>query len=440
MASCGQFAGMLSRTLAAGQNNFTQQARRFLSVHEHFSWGLLRDNGVPTPRGEVARSAEEAHKIAQDLNCKDMVVKAQVLAGGRGLGQFDSGLKGGVKIVYSADEAKDMAGQMIGHTLVTKQTGERGRICEKVLVCERLYSRKEFYFALVMDRAFMGPAIVASSEGGMDIEKVAATNPDAIIKEGVDIKVGLTEEQARRVAGKIGFDEASVDQAVQVMMRLYDLFLKHDASLIEINPLSEESSGKVICMDAKINFDDNAHYRQKEVFGFRDWSQEDDREVRASKADLNYIGLDGSIGCLVNGAGLAMATMDIIKLHGGAPANFLDVGGGATAQQVTEAFKIISEDPKVTAVLVNIFGGIMRCDIIAKGIIQAATSLQLNIPLVVRLQGTRVEDAKALIAHSGLRILPVDDLDEAAKMVVRLSNIVSLAKESSVDVSFSFPI
>eukprot|EP00117_Sycon_ciliatum_P039614 scpid75944/ scgid4397/ Succinyl-CoA ligase [ADP-forming] subunit beta, mitochondrial; ATP-specific succinyl-CoA synthetase subunit beta; Succinyl-CoA synthetase beta-A chain len=311
---------------------------------------------------------------------------------------------------------------------------------DKVLVCERLYSRKEFYFALVMDRAFMGPAIVASSEGGMDIEKVAATNPDAIIKEGVDIKVGLTEEQARRVAGKIGFDEASVDQAVQVMMRLYDLFLKHDASLIEINPLSEESSGKVICMDAKINFDDNAHYRQKEVFGFRDWSQEDDREVRASKADLNYIGLDGSIGCLVNGAGLAMATMDIIKLHGGAPANFLDVGGGATAQQVTEAFKIISEDPKVTAVLVNIFGGIMRCDIIAKGIIQAATSLQLNIPLVVRLQGTRVEDAKALIAHSGLRILPVDDLDEAAKMVVRLSNIVSLAKESSVDVSFSFPI
>lgn len=436
-----------SRVLAAGSPALSpsQQQRRHLSVHEHLSMGLLRDAGIAVPRFKVASSAEEALQLAQEIGkasgAPDVVVKAQVLAGGRGKGTWDSGLKGGVKLVFSAEEAKSMAEKMINHKLFTKQTGKEGRLCQKVMIAERLYSRREFYFAITMERAFGGPVLVGSSQGGVNIEEVAVENPTAIIKEPVDINLGLQKEQAVYVAKEMGFSAGSIDKAANYITKLYnDIFLKYDATMVEINPMSEDNHGEVYCMDAKISFDDNAAYRQKNIFTLRDWSQEDDRDRRAADADLNYIGLDGNIGCLVNGAGLAMATMDIIKLHGGAPANFLDVGGGATAQQVTEAFRLITSDSKVNAILVNIFGGIMRCDVIAQGIVTAAAELDMKIPIVVRLQGTRVDDAKALIATSKMKILACDNLDEAAQMVVKLSTIVNLAREAAVDVKFELPL
>jgi succinyl-CoA synthetase beta subunit len=306
---------------------------------------------------------------------------------------------------------------------------------------ERLYIRREFYFAITMERSFGGPVLVGSSQGGVNIEEVAAENPGAIIKEPVDIVAGITKAQALFVAKEMGFGQNSLDKASDYIIKLYrDIFLKLDASMVEINPMTEDSNGNVYCMDAKISFDDNAAYRQKEVFALRDWSQENELDHRAAQIDLNYIALDGSIGCLVNGAGLAMATMDIIKLNGGTPANFLDVGGGATAQQVTEAFKLITSDSRVNAILVNIFGGIMRCDVIAQGIVAAAEQLSLKVPIVVRLQGTRVDDAKAIIASSGMKILACDNLDDAANMVVKLSNIVTLAKEVAVNVKFELPL
>uniref|UniRef100_UPI00398E6BF9 succinate--CoA ligase [ADP-forming] subunit beta, mitochondrial-like n=1 Tax=Pristiophorus japonicus TaxID=55135 RepID=UPI00398E6BF9 len=421
-------------------NEIQQQQQRNLSLHEYLSMDLLKDAGISIPRGQVASSADEAFKAAKALGSKDVVVKAQVLAGGRGKGEFEGGLKGGVKIVYSPEEVRDIASRMIGRKLVTKQTGEKGRICNQVFICERRYPRREYYFAITMDRSYQGPVLIGSSHGGVNIEDVAAETPDAIIKEPVDIMEGIKKEQAVKVAQQMDFPVALIDDAADVIVRLYELFVKYDATLIEINPMVEDSSGVVMCMDAKITFDSNAAYRQKQVFDLQDWSQEDERDREAAKADLNYIGLDGSIGCLVNGAGLAMATMDIIKLHGGTPANFLDVGGGATAQQVTEAFKLITSDKKVQAILVNIFGGIMRCDIIAQGIITAVSDLNLKIPIVVRLQGTRVDDAKAIIAASSLKILACDDLDDAARMVVKLSEIVSLAKEAQVNVNFQLPI
>ncbi|KAK3556535.1 hypothetical protein QTP70_009211 [Hemibagrus guttatus] len=416
------------------------QQQRNLSLHEYLSIGLLKEAGISVPAGLVASSPEEAYTVAKQIGSKDLVVKAQVLAGGRGKGTFEGGLKGGVRIVYSPEEARDISSQMIGKKLFTKQTGEAGRICNQVFICERRYPRREYYFAITMERSFQGPVLIGSSQGGVNIEDVAAENPDAIVKEPINIVEGIKMEQAIKVARKMGFPEALVNEAAENMIKLYDLFMKYDASMLEINPMVEDSSGIVMCMDAKINFDSNAAYRQEKIFDLRDWSQEDIRDRQAAKADLNYIGLDGTIGCLVNGAGLAMATMDIIKLHGGTPANFLDVGGGATAHQVTEAFKLITSDKKVQAILVNIFGGIMRCDIIAQGIIMAVRDLDLKIPIVVRLQGTRVDDAKALIAASPLKILACDDLDEAAKMVVKLSEIVSLAKEAQVDVKFQLPI
>ncbi|XP_066266731.1 succinate--CoA ligase [ADP-forming] subunit beta, mitochondrial-like isoform X2 [Branchiostoma lanceolatum] len=427
------------RALGVCPNVHVTQQRRNLSLHEYHSLQLLRDAGVVTPRGEVARTPEEAFEKAKKLGGEDVVIKAQVLAGGRGKGSFDSGLKGGVKIVFSPEECQDIATKMLGHKIFTKQTGEAGRICNEVLLVERLYPRREFYFAIVMERAYGGPAIVASSQGGVNIEEIAEEYPDAIIKEGIDIVDGLTIEQARGVAAKMNFQTDLQEEAAEMMVKIYEMFSRTDATMVEINPMSEDSNGKVYCMDAKVRFDDNAEYRQKDIFALRDWSQEDERDIQAAKADLNYIGLDGNIGCLVNGAGLAMATMDIIKLHGGSPANFLDVGGGATAAQVTEAFKLITSDPNVQAIMVNIFGGIMRCDVIAQGIIDAATELDLKVPIVVRLQGTQVDDAKALIAASGLRILACDNLDDAAKMAVRLSTIVQLAKQTKVDVKFELP-
>ncbi|KAG9510628.1 Succinate--CoA ligase [ADP-forming] subunit beta, mitochondrial, partial [Fragariocoptes setiger] len=415
-------------------------AKRHLNVHEHMSMKLLKNNGVLVPKFGVAKTPQDAARIARELASKDFVVKAQVLTGGRGKGHFDSGLKGGVKMAYSESEVSKLAEQMLGKRLITKQTGEKGLICNEVMIVERLYPRKEFYLAIMMERSFDGPVILASSMGGVNIEEIAAENPEAIITEPIDINTGVTLEQARRVAEKLGFSENSLDEATTMISRLYDTFIKNDASMVEINPFVEDTTGKVLCLDAKCRFDDNAAFRHKELFDSRDWSQSDKREHQANEHNLNYISLDGDIGCLVNGAGLAMATMDIIKLHGGNPANFLDVGGGATSKQVTEAFRIISSDPKVQAILVNIFGGIMRCDIIAEGIISAAETLNLKTPIIVRLQGTRVDDAQAIMTASNMRIHAKDDLDEAARLAVKLSQIVSLAKSADVGVNFELPI
>lgn len=430
LASCKQL-------LSAKLQTPLVMSSRSLNLHEHYSLGLLEEEGVPVPRGSVASTSQQVRSIIEGYGLSDAVLKAQVLAGGRGKGYFSSGLKGGVRICYSIDEAVKASEGMLGHTLFTKQTGEQGRPCNEVMVCERVYCRKEFYFAIVMDRTVNGPCIIVSTEGGMNIEDVARDDPDKIVKIPVDIKTGITEEATSKVADTLGLEGDQRLQCKSAAEKLYNLFVKYDGTLLEINPLAELTDGRVLCLDCKINFDDNAEYRHPELFKKRDWSQEDIRDVEASNAGLNYIGLDGSIGCLVNGAGLAMATMDIIKLHGGDPANFLDVGGGATAAQVTEAFKIISSDQKVKAILVNIFGGIMRCDIIAQGILDAATNLKLEIPLIVRLQGSNVKEAKALMAMSKVKILPIDSMDEAASMAVKLSEIVGKAQEMHVKLDFS---
>ncbi|XP_014284486.1 succinate--CoA ligase [ADP-forming] subunit beta, mitochondrial [Halyomorpha halys] len=417
----------------------TYEQRRNLNVHEYISYTLLNDAGIPVPKFGVAKSAQEASEIAQKLGIKDIVLKAQVLAGGRGKGHFKGGLKGGVKMVFTPEEAANTAGKMIGDYLITKQTGEKGRICNSVMVTERKFPRKEYYFAIMMERAFSGPVVIASSQGGVNIEEVAAENPDAILYIPIDITTGLSKQQAEDIAVKVGLTDKK-EQTAQMLLNMYDLFVKKDALLIEINPYAEDSNGDYFSLDAKFRFDDNAEFRQKDLFELRDWTQEDSKEVEAAKHNLNYIALDGDIGCLVNGAGLAMATMDIIKLHGGEPANFLDVGGGATANQVKEAFKIITADPKVYAIMVNIFGGIMRCDVIAEGIIAAVKELDLKIPIICRLQGTNVDDAKILIAHSGMKILPCDNLDEAARLAVKLSSIVGLARAAHLDVNFEMPL
>jgi len=428
----------VAKVVSPACTNFNQ--KRDLSVHEHVSMSLLQEAGVPVPKFGVAKSAAEAKKIAEDIASNDLVVKAQVLAGGRGKGHFAGGAKGGVRLVYSPEEVEEASAGMIGDFLITKQTGAEGRICNSVMVTERKYTRKEFYIAFMNERSFHGPVCIASSEGGVNIEEVAEKNPDAIVKFPIDVMKGLDIEGAKNIAKGIGVHEKKVDEVAQILLNLYDLFQKKDASMVEINPFAEDSTGNFVCLDAKLKFDDNAEFRQKAVFDQRDWSQEDKREVEAANYNLNYIALDGDIGCMVNGAGLAMATMDIIKLHGGSPANFLDVGGGATADQVKEAFKIITGDPKVNALLVNIFGGIMRCDVIAEGIIAAARELNLVTPIVVRLQGTNVDEAKVMIGSSGLKILPVDNLDEAARLSCKLSKIVAVARDAHLDVKFEMPI
>jgi len=428
----------VAKVVSPACTNFNQ--KRDLSVHEHVSMSLLQEAGVPVPKFGVAKSAAEAKKIAEDIASNDLVVKAQVLAGGRGKGHFAGGAKGGVRLVYSPEEVEEASAGMIGDFLITKQTGAEGRICNSVMVTERKYTRKEFYIAFMNERSFHGPVCIASSEGGVNIEEVAEKNPDAIVKFPIDVMKGLDVEGAKNIAQGIGVHEKKVDEVAQILLNLYDLFQKKDASMVEINPFAEDSTGNFVCLDAKLKFDDNAEFRQKAVFDQRDWSQEDKREVEAANYNLNYIALDGDIGCMVNGAGLAMATMDIIKLHGGSPANFLDVGGGATADQVKEAFKIITGDPKVNALLVNIFGGIMRCDVIAEGIIAAARELNLVTPIVVRLQGTNVDEAKVMIGSSGLKILPVDNLDEAARLSCKLSKIVAVARDAHLDVKFEMPI
>ncbi|XP_046393573.1 succinate--CoA ligase [ADP-forming] subunit beta, mitochondrial [Ischnura elegans] len=428
---------LLSAAHQKSVNN--EQQKRQLNVHEHMSYTILKEGGIPVPKFGVATTKAEAKEIASKLNVKDIVLKAQVLAGGRGKGSFKNGFKGGVRMVTTPDEAEEIAGKMIGQYLVTKQTGEKGRICNSVMVTERKFTRKEYYMAIMLERAFQGPAVIASAQGGVNIEEVAAENPEAIVTEPIDIIEGISKEKAVKIAKAIGLEDRQ-DEVADILLNLYNLLIKKDALLIEVNPFAEDTDGKFFCLDAKLRFDDNAEFRQKEIFSKRDWTQEDEKEVEAAKYNLNYIALDGDIGCMVNGAGLAMATMDIIRLHGGMPANFLDVGGGATAQQVKEAFKIITADPKVNALMVNIFGGIMRCDVIAEGIIAAAKELELRVPIVCRLQGTNVDDAKVLIAASGLKILPCDNLDEAARLAVKLSSIVSLAKSARLDVNFEIPI
>ncbi|XP_026581853.1 succinate--CoA ligase [ADP-forming] subunit beta, mitochondrial-like [Pseudonaja textilis] len=397
---------------------------------------LLAEAGVSVPYGSVARTPEEAYRAARKVGTQDLVVKAQVLAGGRETGVFEGGLRGGVQIVGSPEEARAVATRMIGKRLVTKQTRERGRICHQVFVCERRYLRKEYYFAISMEREFQGPVMVASSQGGLQIEDVVAEKPASILKEPVDIVTGLRMSQAVPLAARMGFPEGLAEEAADTMVKLYDFFIGHDAVLLEINPLVEDSTGRVMCMDAKVIFDGNAAFLQPRIFTMQDWTQVDEKEREAADADLNYIALGGNIGCLVNGAGLAMATMDLLQLHGGSPANYLSVGGGATVEQVTEAFQLITSDEKVQAILVNIFGGLMRCDVIARGIILSAEDLALKVPIVARLQGTRVDDAKVLFAESGLKILACNDLDRAAATAVALAEIMRLAKDLHVDVNF----
>ncbi|KAL1591905.1 succinate--CoA ligase beta chain [Paraconiothyrium brasiliense] len=396
--------------------------------------------GIGVPKGGVATTAAEAEKVATEIGGEDAVIKAQVLAGGRGKGTFDNGFKGGVRVVYSPREASILADQMIGHKLITKQTGAAGRLCNAVYIVERKFARREFYLAVLMDRASQGPVIVASSQGGMDIETVAKEHPEAIITTHINFHEGVTDDIARNIATELGFSEQCIEEAKDTIQNLYKVFMEKDATQIEINPLSETTDHRVLAMDAKLNFDDNADFRQKEVFEWRDVTQEDPDEVKAASSGLNFIKLDGDIGCLVNGAGLAMATMDIIKLNGGSPANFLDVGGGATPEAIKQAFELITSDPKVTAIFVNIFGGIVRCDAIAKGLISVVETMNLRIPIIARLQGTNGEQAHKLINESGLKIFSIDDLQAAAEKSVQFSKVVKMARDIDVGVEFTLGI
>jgi succinyl-CoA synthetase beta subunit len=389
-----------------------------MNIHEYQAKELFEKFGVATPKGMVASTTAEAGTAAREIGGSGLVVKAQVHAGGRGKGTFKNGFKGGVHVVNTAEEARDIAGQMLGQTLVTHQTGPEGKLVSKVLIAKSVDIAKEHYFAILFDRATSRHAIIASTEGGMNIEEVAAKTPEKIFKEFIHPTLGLQGYQCRKIAAALNLRGPLMNQAVKLFTALTNLYMKCDCSLVEVNPLAVTTDGQLVALDAKFNFDDNALYRQKDIMAMRDTTEEDPREVAASAFGLNYIGLDGNIACLVNGAGLAMATMDIIKHHGGTPANFLDVGGGASKEQVAAAFKIILGDPNVKGILVNIFGGIMDCDVIAHGIIAAAQETHLSIPLVVRLEGNNVAAGKATLAGSGLAITGADDLDDAAKKVV----------------------
>jgi succinyl-CoA synthetase beta subunit len=382
-----------------------------MKIHEYQGKEILRQFHVPVPRGYPAFSVLEASEAAQKLGGPVWVVKAQIHAGGRGKG-------GGVKLARSLDDVKKLAGEILGMQLKTHQTGPEGQKVRRLYIEEGADIKKELYVSLVTDRASQKVALIASSEGGMDIEEVAHASPEKIITELVDPLAGLTDAQARKVAAAIGLPEATHAQAVTLFQNLYRCYMETDASLVEINPLNCDSKGNLIALDAKFNFDSNALFRHPEIVAYRDLDEEDPAEIEASKFDLAYIQLDGNIGCLVNGAGLAMATMDTIKLFGGEPANFLDVGGGATAEKVTEAFKIMLSSPKVKAILVNIFGGIMRCDTIAEGVIAACKAVNLSVPLVVRMKGTNEELGKKMLKDSGLPIISADTMAEAATKIV----------------------
>ncbi|MGZ6096749.1 MAG: ADP-forming succinate--CoA ligase subunit beta [Myxococcaceae bacterium] len=382
-----------------------------MKIHEYQGKELFRKYGVPTPRGVLATTPEEAEKAATSLGTPVVVVKAQIHAGGRGKG-------GGVKLAKSPAEAKQLASQILGMMLKTHQTGPEGQKVNKVYVEEGLPIEREFYLGMTLDRATSRLSLMASSEGGVEIEEVAAKHPEKILLESIDPVVGLAEYQARKLAFGLGLKGDSIGKFVAFARALYRSYIETDASLVEVNPLVLLKDGSVVALDAKLNFDDNALYRHKELLGYRDVAEEDPIEAQAKEFDLAYISLDGNIGCMVNGAGLAMATMDTIKLVGGQPANFLDVGGGASKEKVTEAFKLILSAKAVKAVLINIFGGIMKCDVIAEGVVAAAREVKLSVPLDVRLEGTNVEQGKEILRHSGLPIIPADNLRQAAEKAV----------------------
>src|SRR5487761_2508249 len=382
-----------------------------MKIHEYQGKEILREFGVPTPRGVACFSVEEAVNAAKQLGGKVWVVKAQIHAGGRGKG-------GGVKVAKSLDEVRQFAGQILGMHLITHQTGPEGQVVRRLLIEEGAQIVKEFYVGMVVDRASQRVALLASSEGGMEIEEVAKHSPEKIRTVRIDPVTGLTDKEGAEVARSIGIPDVANAEAVKVLQGLYRAFVEKDAMLAEINPLIITADNRVVALDAKFNFDSNALYRRPEIVAYRDLDEEDPAEIEASKFELSYIQLDGNIGCLVNGAGLAMATMDIIKLYGGSPANFLDVGGGANKEKVTEAFKIMLGNPKVKAILVNIFGGIMRCDTIAEGVIAACKAVNLNVPLVVRMKGTNEDLGKKLLKDSGLPIITAESMADAAKAVM----------------------
>ncbi|HSI13852.1 MAG TPA: ADP-forming succinate--CoA ligase subunit beta [Chthoniobacter sp.] len=389
-----------------------------MNIHEYQARELFEKFGVATTKGAVASTPDEAAAVAQKLGTKEFVVKAQIHAGGRGKGTFKSGFQGGVKITDSIEKVRELAGKMLGEVLVTNQTGPEGKLVSKVLIAEPATIARELYFAILLDRASGAPVIVASTEGGVDIEAVAEHTPEKIFSEPIHPTLGLQAFQTRKIAKALGLSGAQIGAAGKLFTNMFKLFLARDCSQIEVNPLVVTDKGEILALDAKFAFDDNALYRQPEIVAMRDKSEEDPREVAASEYSLNYIGLDGNIACLVNGAGLAMATMDIIQYAGGKPANFLDVGGGASKDQVTAAFKIILSDPHVEGILVNIFGGIMDCNVIATGIVAAAKEVGLKIPLVVRLEGNNVEAGKKTLAESGLSLTGASDLADAAKKIV----------------------
>uniref|UniRef100_A0A8C2PFA7 Succinate--CoA ligase [GDP-forming] subunit beta, mitochondrial n=1 Tax=Capra hircus TaxID=9925 RepID=A0A8C2PFA7_CAPHI len=440
--------------LAARSQVVQLTSRRWLNLQEYQSKKLMSDNGVKVQRFFVADTASEALEAAKRLNAKEIVLKAQILAGGRGKGVFSSGLKGGVHLTKDPKVVGQLAKQMIGYNLATKQTPKEGVKVKKVMVAEALDISRETYLAILMDRSCNGPVLVGSPQGGVDIEEVAASNPELIFKEQIDIIEGIKDSQAQRMAENLGFLGPLKNQAADQIKKLYNLFLKIDATQVEVNPFGETPEGQVVCFDAKINFDDNAEFRQKDIFAMDDKSENEPIENEAARYDLKYIGLDGNIACFVNGAGLAMATCDIIFLNGGKPANFLDLGGGVKESQVYQAFKLLTADPKdsspvpcalgnaikfsassdalclcldplfpspahgVEAILVNIFGGIVNCAIIANGITKACRELELKVPLVVRLEGTNVHEAQNILSNSGLPITSAVDLEDAAKKAV----------------------
>jgi succinyl-CoA synthetase beta subunit len=389
-----------------------------MNIHEYQAKSVLREFGVPVPRGIPAMTVEEATKAAHQLGGPVWVVKAQIHAGGRGKG-------GGVKVVKSIADVQKEAERLLGSTLVTHQTGPAGRVVRRLYIEEGSAIDREFYLSALVDRATGRVAFVVSTEGGMDIEEVARTHPEKIITLTIDPTTGVMPHHARRVAKALGLTNDLAKQAGAVVEKLFTAFVAKDMTMLEINPLVVTKDGHLICLDAKISFDGNALYRHADVMALRDLNEEDDKEIEASKYDLNYIALDGTIGCMVNGAGLAMATMDIIKLYGAEPANFLDVGGGATKEKVSAAFKIITSDPKVKGILVNIFGGIMKCDVIAEGVVAAVKEVGLKVPLVVRLEGTNVELGKKIINESKLNVISADDLDDAAQKIVKAVKVAA---------------
>jgi len=416
------FAAPLARRVAAPARGLLGSvARRHLSLHEYQSLGVFSEFGVQVPKFTVAKSVEEAVEGSKSFTGDEVVIKTQVLAGGRGLGHFkENKFQGGVHIIPK-EKAGEFAEKMLGKTLVTKQTGATGKPCNTVLLCERFQIKTEKYFAILMDRGSGGPIMIGSKTGGTSIEDIAAADPTAIVKMPVDIMDGISEKQAKDMALQMGFEGEQATSAAASISALYKVFIECDCTMVEINPFAELSDGRVIVCDAKVGFDDNAEFRQKKIHEQRDVSQEDPQEVEAKKFDLNYIKLDGSVACMVNGAGLAMSTMDLLKLVGGSPANFLDVGGAANKETVTAAFKIIQGDPDVKSILINIFGGIMRCDVIADGVVAAVKEVGLSKPLVVRLVGTNVEQGKKIIEDSGLPVFATSDFTEAAKKAVELA-------------------